>query len=145
MRPPRFSPLPAAADGLLGAVNLRHVVIPVLDLCRLAGFGAHEGSGEGGDAGKVIVIVAREGQVFGLLADEIEGVARVTADALLETTVAGEGRALFSHTFERPEGRAVVSLLDAAAIAARPGIPVVKDVGLRPPIGGGTDASRRTV
>ncbi|MEV6629791.1 chemotaxis protein CheW [Actinoplanes sp. NPDC051470] len=141
MRPPKFSPLPAAADGLLGAVNLRHVVIPVLDLCRLAGFGAHD-SDEGG---RVIVIVAREGQVFGLLADEIEGVARVTADGLLETNVAGEGRALFSHTFERPEDRAVVSLLDAAAIAARPGIPVVKDVGLRPPVGGGVDSSRRTV
>jgi purine-binding chemotaxis protein CheW len=144
MRPPQFSALPAAADGLLGAVNLRHVVIPVLDLCRLAGLGANEG---GGDSGRVIVIVAREGQVFGLLADEIEGVARVTADALLETNVAGDGAALFSHTFERPEDGAVVSLLAAAAIAARPGIPVVKEVGLRPPTGGraGVDSSRRTV
>lgn len=142
MRPPRFSALPAAADGLLGAVNLRHVVIPVLDLCRLAGFGAHDGDA----AGRVIVIVAREGQVFGLLADEIEGVARVTAESLLETHVAGDAAALFSHTFERPEDGAVVSLLDAAAIAARPGIPVVQDVGLRPPIGSGVlDASRRTV
>ncbi|MFG1610098.1 chemotaxis protein CheW [Actinoplanes sp. NPDC049265] len=144
MRPPRFSSLPTAADGLLGAVNLRHLVIPVLDLCKLAGFGANEG---GDDSGRVIVIVAREGQVFGLLADEIEGVARVTADALLETKVAGAGAALFSHTFERPEDGAVVSLLDAAAIAARPGIPVVREVGLRPPIGGaeGADSSRRTV
>jgi purine-binding chemotaxis protein CheW len=143
MRPPRFSSLPAAADGLLGAVNLRHVVIPVLDLCKLAGFGFTEGD----DSGRVIVIVAREGQVFGLLADEIEGVARVTADGLLETHVAGAGAALFSHTFERPEDGAVVALLDAAAIAARPGIPVVRDVGLRPPIGGreGLDSSRRTV
>ena len=142
MRPPRFSSLPAAAEGLLGAVNLRHVVIPVLDLCKLAGFGATEE----GDGGRVIVIVAREGQVFGLLADEIEGVARVTAEALLETHVAGGHAALFSHTFERPEDGAVVSLLDAAAIAARPGIPVVKDVGLRAPVGeGGLDHSRRTV
>lgn len=142
MRPPRFSSLPATGDGLLGAVNLRHVVIPVLDLCRLAGYGAHDGDA----GGRVIVIVAREGHVFGLLADEIEGVARVTAESLLETNVAGDDAALFSHTFERPEDGAVVSLLDAAAIAARPGIPVVKDVGLRPPIGqGGIDASRRTV
>jgi purine-binding chemotaxis protein CheW len=140
MRPPRFSPLPASADGLLGAVNLRHVVIPVLDLSRLAGFGAHAE-----DGGKVIVIVARAGQIFGLVADEIEGVARVTADALLETTVAGEGRALFSHTFERVEDRAVVALLDAAAISDRPGIPVVKDVGLRPPVGAAADSGRRTV
>jgi purine-binding chemotaxis protein CheW len=90
--------------------------------------------------------VAQAGQVFGLLADEIEGVTRVTADALLETTVGGERPALFSHTFERPEDRAVVSLLDASAIATLPGIPVVRDAGLRPPVGtAGADASRRTV
>jgi purine-binding chemotaxis protein CheW len=140
MRPPAFSSLPATAPGLLGAVNLRHVVIPVLDLCRLAGHPA------GSDDGQVIVIVARAGHVFGLLADEIEGVTRIPADALLETTVAGERPALFSHTFERPEDSAVVALLDASAISALPGIPVVRDVGLRPLVSAaGGDASRRTV
>jgi purine-binding chemotaxis protein CheW len=77
VRPPRFSPLPAAAAGLLGAVNLRHVVIPVLDLCRLAGHA------EGNPDGTVIVIVVVGDQLFGLLADEIEGVTRVSSGALL--------------------------------------------------------------
>jgi purine-binding chemotaxis protein CheW len=143
MRPPRFSPLPATATGLLGAVNLRHVVIPVLDLVRLAG---HE---QGNDNGKVIVIVARGNRLFGLLADEIEGVTRVAADALLETTVAGDHPALFSHTFERPEDGEVVSLLDAEAITTLPGIPVVHDSGLRGTAldltGERADASHRTV
>jgi purine-binding chemotaxis protein CheW len=143
MRPSAFSPLPATAEGLLGAVNLRHIVIPVLDLCLLAG---HE---TGNDNGKVIVIVARDGRMFGLLADEIEGVTRVTGDALLETSVGGEQPALFSHTFERPEDREVVSLLDAEAISRLPGIPVVRDVGLRSTdeelTGGLTDTSRISV
>jgi purine-binding chemotaxis protein CheW len=143
MRPPRFSPLPATATGLLGAVNLRHVVIPVLDLRQLAG---HTG---GDDNGKVIVIVALGDQLFGLLADEIEGVTRVPPEALLATTVAGDRPALFSHTFERPEDGEVVSLLDAAAISQLPGIPVVQDPGPRGAaidLGGGrADASRRTV
>jgi purine-binding chemotaxis protein CheW len=143
MRPPRFSPLPATATGLLGAVNLRHVVIPVLDLRKLAG---HTG---GEDLGKVIVIVALGDQLFGLLADEIEGVTRVPPDALLATTVAGDRPALFSHTFERPEDGEVVSLLDAEAISQLPGIPVVQDPGPRGAAidmgGGRTDASRRTV
>jgi purine-binding chemotaxis protein CheW len=143
VRPSRFSPLPATATGLLGAVNLRHVVIPVLDLCRLAG------RTEGNQAGRVIVIVVRGDQLFGLLADEIEGVTRVDPGALLETTVAGGGPALLSHTFERPEDGEVVSLLDAGAIARLPGIPVVRDSGPRGAAvragGEPADASRRTV
>jgi purine-binding chemotaxis protein CheW len=143
MRPPRFSPLPATATGLLGAVNLRHVVIPVLDLCRLAG---HT---EGNDDARVIVIVACGDRLFGLLADEIEGVTRVTGDALLATTVAGDRPALFSHTFERAEDGEVVSLLDAEAISRLPGIPVVHDPGPRgAELGAGgdhADTTRRNV
>jgi purine-binding chemotaxis protein CheW len=141
MCPPHLSPLPATNEVLLGAVNLRHVVIPVLCLCRLAGYQPPEGGGA------VIVIVARDSQVFGLRADEIEGVARVPSEALLRTTIAGDGPALFTYTFERPEDRAVVALLDAAAIAERPGIPVVRDVGVRPPVTGTGigDGTRRTV
>jgi purine-binding chemotaxis protein CheW len=142
MRPPAFELLPATAEGLLGAVNLRHVVIPVLDLRQLSGHPADGG-------GQVIVIVARDGRVFGLLADEIEGTCRITSDALLETSVGGDRRALFSHTFERTEDAVIVSLLDAEAISALPGIPVVRDSGLRGAdvdlTGTGSDASRRTV
>jgi purine-binding chemotaxis protein CheW len=143
MRPTSFSALPATATGLMGAVNLRHVVIPVLDLRQLTG---HQ---EGNDNGKVIVIVARDDRLFGLIADEIEGVTRVPADAMLETSVAGDRPALFSHTFERPEDSEVVSLLDAQAIASLPGIPVVRDTGPREAeiVTGdlNTDSSRRTV
>jgi purine-binding chemotaxis protein CheW len=144
MRPPEFSPLPVTADGLLGAVNLRHVVIPVLDLCRLAGYPELDE-----ETGRVIVIVAVGDQMFGLLAEEIEGVTRITDEALLETPVAGERPALFSHTFERPEDSAVVSLLDAQAISQLPGVPVVRDTGPRGSVIGlgeiNGDSSRRTV
>ncbi|GAA2550061.1 hypothetical protein GCM10010435_19940 [Winogradskya consettensis] len=143
MRPSSFTALPVTAEGLLGAVNLRHVVIPVLDLCRLAGYE------ETDEFGKVIVIVSRGDQLFGLLAEEIEGVTRITEEALLETSVAGDRPALFSHTFERPEDGEVVSLLDAQAISQLPGVPVVRDSGTR---GTGielgdinSDNSRRTV
>ncbi|WP_199510411.1 chemotaxis protein CheW [Nucisporomicrobium flavum] len=143
MRPPAFSPLPATAPGLLGAVNLRHVVIPVLDLRLLAGYAPDD------DSGRVIVIVARGDQLFGLLADEIEGVTRIRTESLLGVSVAGERPALFSHTFERPEDGAVVSLLDAEAISRLPGVPVVCDTGPRASIAGlggvDTDTSRRTV
>jgi purine-binding chemotaxis protein CheW len=128
MRPPAFTPLPASSPGLLGAVNLRHVVIPVLDLCLLCGRPGSAGSG------RVIVIVARDGRVFGLLADEIEGSMTVAPEELLEMSVAGNVRSLFSHTFERPEDGTVVALLDADSIAGLPGIPVVRDRGVHVPI-----------
>ncbi|WP_306214925.1 chemotaxis protein CheW [Actinoplanes sp. RD1] len=144
MRPPSFSKLPTTADGLLGAVNLRHIVIPVLDLCRLAGY-----ANEDDRYGKVIVIVGlgRGEQMFGLLAEEIEGVAKIPQEALQQTTVAGDRPALFSHTFERPEDGEVVSLLDAHAITELPGVPVVRDTVSRTAIAGveGRDNSRRTV
>lgn len=145
MRPPSFSPLPTTGPGLLGAVNLRHVVIPVLDLCVLAGYDRLDEK-----QGRVIVIVAVGDQMFGLVAEEIEGVTRVTEEALLETKVAGDRPALFSHTFERPEDLEVVSLLDAEAISKLPGVPIVRDTSPRGSVVGigeemRADSTRRTV
>ena len=119
-RPATFSQLPARAVGLVGAVNLRHLVIPVLDLRQLIGM-----EDDGGN--DVIVIVARQDQVFGLLADEIRGVSRVPAHALMDMTVAGDVKPLFAHSFEQPGDGSVVSLLDSTAIAGLPGVPVVRD------------------
>ena len=120
-RPPAFETLPVTAPGLVGAVNLRHLVIPVLDLRRLVT------TGETGSAADVIVIVAHDGHVFGLLADDIRGVVKLPDDALFETTVK-DGVPLFSHSFERPDNGAVVCVLDCNAIAALPGAPRVRDV-----------------
>ncbi len=119
-RPSTFETLPISAPGLVGAVNLRHLVIPILDLRRLDGM-------ESGGEGEAIVIVAHDGYVFGLLAGEIRGVVRVPDSALFETTVS-ERSPLFSHSFERPDNAAVVSVLDCHAIAALPGAPRVRDV-----------------
>ncbi|TQS40837.1 chemotaxis protein CheW [Cryptosporangium phraense] len=122
--PSEFSQFPAQAPGLVGAVNLRHLVIPVLDLRPLIGI-------EDGGGNDVIVIVARDGQMFGLLADEIRGVTRIPLDGLMDMTVGGTGVSLFRQTFEQPEDGSVVSVLDTGAIFALPGVPVVRDTGQR--------------
>jgi len=121
VRPAEFSPLPTAGAGLLGAVNLRHTVIPVLDPCLLAG------RPSAAETGEVIIIVSSDGRLFGLLADAIEGSIHVAAEALLVVHVGGGGPALFSHTFERGDDGAVIALLDAATIVGTPGIPTVTD------------------
>ncbi|GID30401.1 chemotaxis protein CheW [Paractinoplanes brasiliensis] len=126
VRPAEFSPLPTAGVGLLGAVNLRHTVIPVLDPCLLAG------RPSAAETGEVIIIVSSDGRLFGLLADAIEGSTHVAADALLAVRIGGGVPALFSHTFERADDRAVVALLDAATIIDTPAIPAVADPAQQP-------------
>ncbi|MEU4158342.1 chemotaxis protein CheW [Actinoplanes sp. NPDC026670] len=126
VRPPEFSALPTAGAGLLGAVNLRHTVIPVIDPCLLAGRASAMETGE------VIIIVSSEGRLFGLLADAIEGSTHVAAESLLAVHMGGGGPALFSHTFERADDQAVIAVLDAATIVDMPGIPAIADPAQRP-------------
>jgi purine-binding chemotaxis protein CheW len=119
--PSEFVSLPATAPGLVGAVNLRHLVIPVVDLRSLIGKGSEVPA-------DVIVIVAREGKVFGLLANEIRGVSQVADESLMEMGFGVGAQALFTYSFERDDDT-VVSVLDSQAIAALPGMPVVHDTG----------------
>ena len=119
--PLELAGLPASAPGLLGAMELRTLVLPVLDL--RPGIGRPDGR----TADQVVVVVAHAGQVLGLLADEVRGITRVPASALLPASGQG-GALLFSHAFRHPDTGHPVSVLDAAAVLARPGVPTVADV-----------------
>jgi purine-binding chemotaxis protein CheW len=119
--PPELAGLPAAAPGLLGAVELRRMVLPVVDLSAVLGRPAERRPDQ------VVVVVASGGQVLGLLADEIGGICQVPADALVPARTEGGGL-LFSATFRQPETGRAYSILDAAAILAMRGIPTVSDV-----------------
>jgi purine-binding chemotaxis protein CheW len=135
--PAAFEPLLAAAPGLAGAVNLRHQVIPVVDLRLVIGMDTSSPM-------DVIVIVAHDGHAFGLLATDVHGVVRVEPEELFEHSVGGlrgpQGEAsraglaigttnppLFSRSFERDD--TIVCVLDSAAVRELPGMPVVKDTG----------------
>src|ERR687894_2819950 len=67
--------------------------------------------------------------VYGLLllADEVRGVTRLPASALVPARAHGE-RLLFSHTFRHPDTGRAHSVLDAEAVLSRPGVPTVDDV-----------------
>ena len=119
--PPSLAGLPAAAPGLLGALELRRLVLPVLDLHAVLGRAVDRGPDQ------VVVVVAAEGQVLGLLADEVRGICQLPADALVSASTQG-GRLLFSHTFRHPETGGPYTVLDAAAILALPGVPTVTDI-----------------
>ncbi|RBY79501.1 chemotaxis protein CheW [Blastococcus sp. TF02A-26] len=119
--PLELARLPAAALGLLGAVELRRLVLPVLDLAAVLGESAPRRPDQ------VIVVVASGGQALGLLADEVRGICHVPCDALIPARAEG-GDLLFSAAFRHPETGRAHSVLDASAILARPGVPTVTDV-----------------
>lgn len=119
--PEVLASLPAQAIGLLGAVHLRHLVLPVVDLAPSIGRVSERRPGQ------VIVVVAHADQVLGVLADEVCGVTSLGFDRLLPMTAGGQDL-LFSHTFQLTGTDAVVSVLDAAAVLRVTGAPTVLDV-----------------
>ncbi|MEU2348354.1 chemotaxis protein CheW [Modestobacter sp. NPDC049651] len=136
--PAELSGLPAAAPGLLGAMDLRTTVLPVVDLRAVLG----RETGRRPD--QVVVVIAWEGQALGLLADEVCGVTRVPGPALLPVR-AQRGELLFSHTFLHPETGRATSVLDPAAVLGLPGVPTVADVtrSTAAVVAGGGPAGRR--
>nr|WP_246406509.1 chemotaxis protein CheW [Modestobacter versicolor] len=119
--PAELAGLPATAPGLLGAVELRRLVLPVLDLQAVTG------RSEDRRADQVVVVVASGNRVLGLLADQVQGICEVPADSLVAAHAEGGGL-LFSHTFRHPATGRAYSVLDAAAVLQLPGVPTVTDV-----------------
>lgn len=138
--PPELAGLPAVAPGLLGAIELRRLVLPVLDLQAVTG------RPEDRRDDQVVVVVASGNRVLGLLADQVQGICQVPADTLVAAHAAGGGL-LFSHTFRHPDTGRAYSVLDAAAVLQLPGVPTVTDVTRASSAvrDGGPGASRRTL
>lgn len=95
------TPLPHAPDDVLGVMNLRGAVMPVLDLRARLGLGRTEPSGR-----HVVVVVSHEGKTAGLLVDAVQETmildpeqlqpppqhAGLRGDAVVDALVALEGR-----------------------------------------------------
>lgn len=124
-RPESLAALPVVATGLVGAMGLRSLVLPVVDLRPVLALG------DTPPAEQVVVVVAHEGRVVGLVVDEVRGVTRVP-DADLLPFATAEGRLLVSHAFQHEEGAVPVSVLDAAELLALPGVPTVAEAAPAP-------------
>lgn len=123
--PEEFAELPVSTDGLVGAMTLRKLVVPVLDLRHRLDAGSER------RADQVVVIVAQDDQVLGLIADGVRGITRVAGSDLRAVQADGEPL-LFSHTFRHPELGGVVSVLHVATVLHLPGIPTVHDPAAAP-------------
>ena len=117
--PPVLDVLPSSAHGLCGAVRLRGLVVPVLDLCTVLALEP----GASGD--RVIVLMRHGGRLLGLRADAVQGMVRVPTAELqaLHVGAGADGLGIATHAFQA--GGEVVTALDAAGIAALPQVPMV--------------------
>lgn len=79
----RWSPvtrLPHSPDHVLGVMNLRGAVIPIVDLSSVLGFGATSPTSR-----HVTIIVSFKGRVNGLLVESVSEILSVRSDVIQET------------------------------------------------------------
>ncbi len=116
-----LTPLPGAPPVFLGVVNSRGRILPVADLRRLFGSAGH-GVGAGGRA----VVVDGAGVAFGIYADAVAGIVRVSSAHLApppSALRAGRQRLIRGVTEE------MVAVVDVEAMARDPRIVVNEEVG----------------
>lgn len=116
-----LTPVPSTPSWILGVVNHRGRILPVLDLRRL-----FELAGQGIPEGSRIVAVEGGGMTFGIFADGVTGIIRLGADEVVPPPVslAGDRRA-----FIRGVTAGMVGVLDLESLARDPRITVNEEVG----------------
>jgi purine-binding chemotaxis protein CheW len=116
-----YTPLPVKAEGLLGAVDIRGAIIPVLDLRSTLGLATAP------DGVHLIVIMRHEGRLIGLTVDEVCGIARPQPANLFRLSTAAPrlSSALATHTFQT-QGE-IATVLDAKGIAELSDVPLVEE------------------
>ena len=115
-----LTPVPGTPPLLLGVVNHRGRLLPVLDLRILIGLVGKEGKG----AGQVVAVLAG-GMTFGIFVEATRGARAVAAEDVLPPplTASGDRRA-----FVRGVTRDLVAVLDLAVLARDPRITVNEEV-----------------
>lgn len=134
--PERFTVLPTRAAGLLGTMEVRELVVPVLDLAPRMGWQT------GHDDHRVVVVLSDGVRLLGVLAERLRHVQQVPAARLLAVHQDG-GEVLVTHTFRDTTSGGIVSVLDVAAILALTGVPTI-DVPVAAPPARAADAEPST-
>jgi len=118
-RPAELVTFPCTMPEIMGAIELRGSIIPVLDLGKILG---HDGQAQ--DA-SIIMLLRIAGQVFGIVIDEICGVIELRADHQTPMTIANMVSPLVRSGFAHAGRYGVV--LDAPGLAALPGLAMAQE------------------
>jgi purine-binding chemotaxis protein CheW len=116
-----LTPVPCTPPVILGVVNHRGRILPVLDIRRLL-----ELSGQGVTEGGRIVAVEAGGMTFGIFADAMAGTIRVAAHEIAHPPVALTGG---RQVFIQGVTGEMVAVLDLEALARDGRITVNEEVG----------------
>lgn len=113
LRPLPIEPVPGAPDIMLGVINLRGQVVTVIDLRRYLKLPeqAH-------DAETRIIVVAHEGETFGLLVDRIGEVSKIALAAIKPVPALHRQGDRYGFAGMVGRGDALLTLLDIDALFA---------------------------
>ena len=97
------TPLPHAPGFVVGVINLRGTVLPIVDLAACLGFGPTKPT-----ARSVVIVVRLQHQLVGLLVDAVSDILTVTDDLLQPTPdIASELARTFVRGVMAVEGRMI--------------------------------------
>lgn len=122
--PETLTAMAATMPEVLGSIDLRGAIVPVLDLAALLGTGAQDQDRPG-----IIIVLRVEGKVIGVGVDEICGVVTLAPENRTELTIQSGGAlatsGILNAGFSR-DGRSGI-VLRTDAFANLPGIPLAED------------------
>lgn len=113
--------LPCAALAVIGGIDLRGRVVPVVDLRLVLG------RPPGRIAHPSVIVMTHLGRLLGLLADSVTGIFEAAPDSFGQAWSADPMPALFLGGARRTDDQSLIGVLSPLALAAMPGVPMVDD------------------
>lgn len=113
-----LSALPTECPSIVGALSLRGLMVPVMDLRRLLQPAAQHGPTP------YVVVIEWEQRLLGLAADGVVGVYALTPEYLHRLGPALESSSVLEAGFERPDNGSQVSLLSVPSLIRQPHLPM---------------------
>lgn len=113
LRPLPIEPVPGSADIMLGVINLRGQVVTVIDLRRYLQLPE-----QAVDAETRIIVVAHDGETFGLLVDRIGEVSKIAVAAIKPLPPLHRQGNRYGFAGMVGRGDALLTLLDVDALFA---------------------------
>ncbi len=116
-------PIPSAAQGVIGGVDIRGRLVPVVELSSALGIAMEHDA-----APDRVVVLMHENRMLGLAANDTHGVFEIASEKLgrIEASV---GLTLLSGCFPHPDDNSPVSVLSPSAVLSITDMPSVADAG----------------